>query len=196
MLMAVLACAVFLLGFSPGSAGAASITVSVSNPTPIVGEMVTFTVAGVEFPANDVVGGDWGATWNNSVLKYLSLTFDPVWDLTAKTEVDALAGGPQLDRADGAVFCTGCMAGNAGLEGPSFSIAQVLFEVIGAGTSTFQTAAAFVTDTGWSRANSTLITIDNYGNATVSAVVPVPASAWLFGSALGLLGWVRRRAVA
>ena len=26
-----------------------------------------------------------------------------------------------------------------------------------------------------------------------SAVVPVPAAAWLFGSALGLLGWARRR---
>ena len=28
------------------------------------------------------------------------------------------------------------------------------------------------------------------------APVPVPAAAWLFGSALGLLGWVRRRATA
>jgi hypothetical protein len=27
-----------------------------------------------------------------------------------------------------------------------------------------------------------------------SAIVPVPAAVWLFGSALGLLGWVRRRA--
>jgi hypothetical protein len=24
-------------------------------------------------------------------------------------------------------------------------------------------------------------------------VVPIPATVWLFGSALGLLGWVRRR---
>jgi hypothetical protein len=31
----------------------------------------------------------------------------------------------------------------------------------------------------------------NIGNA----VVPIPASAWLFGSALGLLGWLRRRRV-
>jgi hypothetical protein len=30
------------------------------------------------------------------------------------------------------------------------------------------------------------------GNA---GVVPVPASVWLFGSALGLLGWLRRRRV-
>ena len=29
--------------------------------------------------------------------------------------------------------------------------------------------------------------------ARPNGVVPVPASVWLFGSALGLLGWVRRR---
>jgi len=31
------------------------------------------------------------------------------------------------------------------------------------------------------------------GDLTIQ-VVPIPAAAWLFGSALGLLGWVRRRA--
>ena len=39
----------------------------------------------------------------------------------------------------------------------------------------------------------------NLGNLDVDAsgewaIVPVPAAVWLFGSALGLLGWIRRRA--
>jgi hypothetical protein len=32
------------------------------------------------------------------------------------------------------------------------------------------------------------------GQALTFTIVPVPAAAWLFGSALGLLGWARRRA--
>lgn len=33
-----------------------------------------------------------------------------------------------------------------------------------------------------------------WDNITVNTVVPVPAAVWLFGSALGFLGWMRRNA--
>jgi hypothetical protein len=38
------------------------------------------------------------------------------------------------------------------------------------------------------------LTVDFARFAPAAPVVPIPAAAWLFGSALGMLGWVRRRA--
>jgi hypothetical protein len=35
----------------------------------------------------------------------------------------------------------------------------------------------------------------NFGFSRMTAVIPIPATVWLFGSALGLLGWLRRKAV-
>ncbi len=48
--------------------------------------------------------------------------------------------------------------------------------------------------------DSLLLTIQTGNNsiyeiALTTAVVPVPAAVWLFGSALGLLGWMRRRTI-
>ena len=34
----------------------------------------------------------------------------------------------------------------------------------------------------------------NFGFSRMTATIPIPATAWLFGSALGLLGWLRRKA--
>jgi hypothetical protein len=42
-------------------------------------------------------------------------------------------------------------------------------------------------------ANGELAWIQKKFVLTVTTVVPVPAAVWLFGSALGLLGWIRRR---
>lgn len=46
---------------------------------------------------------------------------------------------------------------------------------------------------GLQEVQSTL-TVDFARFAPAAPVVPIPPAAWLFGSALGLLGWVRRRA--
>jgi hypothetical protein len=45
--------------------------------------------------------------------------------------------------------------------------------------------------------NLLAIAVDDgaFGTALVTATVPVPAAVWLFGSALGLLAWLRRRRV-
>ena len=43
---------------------------------------------------------------------------------------------------------------------------------------------------GFASTSGATIAIDNFG----AQVVPVPAAVWLFGSALGLLGWMRRKA--
>jgi len=49
-------------------------------------------------------------------------------------------------------------------------------------------AAAHVQDTGLDGGGSDWIAPEPPGG-----IVPIPASAWMFGSALGLLGWIRRR---
>ncbi|MDP7419757.1 MAG: hypothetical protein QF483_07725, partial [Gammaproteobacteria bacterium] len=46
----------------------------------------------------------------------------------------------------------------------------------------------------WPLGNN-FIAIDggNYHGLALQSAVPIPATVWLFGSALGLLGWIRRK---
>ncbi len=75
--------------------------------------------------------------------------------------------------------------------------------IIGAqqqGSDFASTTASFIGDTLimenalWNGSAGTAATAGIQMTFEVSAV-PVPAAVWLFGSALGLLGWVRRRAI-
>lgn len=53
----------------------------------------------------------------------------------------------------------------------------------------------FVANTMWQSLGASLDETDTVEMARFSpAVVPIPAAVWLFGSALGILGWIRHRA--
>ncbi len=94
---------------------------------------------------------------------------------------------PNLDAPDFATFtdivdsCTGGLCGLIGILSLDGVRYRVLGTVNGAGGDSFQ----LQTQT----ANNSIYKVN-----FTTAVVPVPAAVWLFGSALGLLGWVRRRA--
>jgi hypothetical protein len=184
---------VLALGIFSSSANAASIDVVADESIP---GQVTMLVSGSGFPVASTAGGDWGASWDSSVLQYVSTTIDSAFVFTGINEINV--GSGVLDRVDGVIFCPGGCAPGSGL-GPDFAIASILFTILLDAPVTFQTAAAFSNPNGWSDISSPVpnaIPIDNYAGASIGAPVPVPAAVWLFGSALGLLGWVRRRTTA
>jgi hypothetical protein len=175
-------------GLFSGAATAASVDVVADESVP---GAVTFTVSGSGFPTpRDTVGGDWNATWDAAVLQYVSLTWDPVFFLTTVNDTNVATGSL---GADGSVLCFNCSPGDAGLLPADFTIATLVFNVLSAVPTSLDLAASL---TGWSLTDSSIIPGVTYGSASVGAAVPVPAAVWLFGSALGLLAWVRRRTAA
>jgi len=184
--MARAACGIATLLLSM-SAHAASISVVFDSTTVAPGSTLNVTISGAEFTETSR-GGDFSATWDPAVLEYTGTTIDSIWDNSAVDDSTSPSG--TLDRVDVLKF-----VGDA--VGPEFSIATIAFNVIGpAGSSSiFQLAEAPPPfGVGWSFPDNPLETYEvDYGSATVN-VVPVPAAVWLFASALGLLGWSRRRA--
>lgn len=94
---------------------------------------------------------------------------------------------PNLDAPDFAIFADivdSCVGGLCGLIG-ILSLDGVRYRLLGTVNSAGGDSLQLQTQTG----NNSIYTV-NFS----TAVVPVPAAVWLFGSALGLLGWMRRRA--
>lgn len=93
---------------------------------------------------------------------------------------------PNLDAPDFATFtdivdsCTGPLCALI----PILSLDGVRYRVLGTVGAGGGNAFQLQTQTG----NNSIYKVD-----FSTAAVPVPAAVWLFGSALGLLGWMRRR---
>ena len=93
---------------------------------------------------------------------------------------------PNLDAPDFSTFndivdsCTGGLCGLIGI----LSLDGVRYRILGDITAGGGDSLQLQTQTG----NNSIYKVN-----LTTAAVPVPAAVWLFGSALGLLGWMRRR---
>ena len=185
-----------------GSVGTAS--ASSCALTDVTLDSNSATSCGWSTDQNDVTPGnvaDWSV---NNLLNNRDSNGDPIagaggrsdWAFFEKEEEGDVNEGNTTDIGlivDGDIadeLTTGTFSLNAfdpiliTLQGGSENYHWYLFEgITGAVDGTF--------DANVLEGNNTLSTLSAY--ITEGVVVPVPASVWLFGSALGLLGWVRIR---
>lgn len=172
--------AVIALGFSQGALSD-SIVFSVTDVTAGNGSQISLQVIGTAFGSN-ADSGEFGATWDSSVLSYVSTVVnDPPWDTTFLTEDDVATG-----------TLNSVFLGSSSNAGVNFNVALLTFDVIGlAGATTVIQLYEGDFDSGWFAPGAIGYPSVNYGSANVR-VTPVPAAIWLFGSALGFLGISRR----
>jgi hypothetical protein len=182
-----------LLGLQ--SAMAATIQVMPPENDQLVNESDNFqiTITGAGF-ADGSLGGGLDITWDPSVISFVSA------DTSAFPGDKILGNLGTLNAAAGLLQDLSVSSLFTAAPGPDFTIAVVTFNLlagniptgINIGLGTFPSGAG---NDVWTDSSSQEVIIESFSGAQInSAVIPVPAAVWLFGSALGILGWVRRRA--
>jgi len=134
--------------------------------------------------------------WDAGILSMTQLMWDFGAGQTGGTTDAVLANTPfPEDTSIGAFLfesITGLDVTSAiGCESGGFGLCSISFSDIGL-TGTFPSVDILFEQTGQYSIDDGAGRIGP-GSVTASAV-PVPAAVWLFGSALGLLAWIRRRA--
>jgi len=159
---------------------AATINVVPSNATPLVGQNFTLTLSG-DLP--------------NVFAATIEYSFDA-------TKVAYVSG---IGLGSFSVFVNNTPAANPGsfyIEIPAGSVsgaqnyAQITFTALAAGAANINFFDDGGTNSGWPDFTTFEPVIAQYNNANVTVVapvVPVPAAAWLFVSALGGLATLKRR---
>jgi hypothetical protein len=131
-------------------------------------------------------GAAFSLAWNPSVLDYMSTSIaNPPWDTSYVSDANAASGF--IDY----VF----LIKSVGNAGSNFDIASFTFNVLGnpGAATTLALSNPAIADTGFTLPGGTLVDV-NYVNSQVQ-VVPVPAAAWLFTSALAGIGVLGRRKI-
>jgi len=144
-------------------------------------------------------GSSWNPSWCCALTGDLTVTYDPTIDVT----------GGSLDDI------------NLLISGHSFTTAEIRFDFFaappaagsdklivwglddGAALGFFDWDIRLVIDQASTATpilsqfsftpNTILQQASTVRSVTVASAVPIPAAAWLFGSALGILGWMRRK---
>lgn len=174
-------------------ANAASISLAPTSSVvdTVPGDLVSFDVF-MDFTTDNnglgsdiTLGGGFDIVYDSSVLAFVSLS---------NAELGDPAFGRDPDILDGLLESWGFADFN-GLTGPAL-VGSVQFEVLAAlvGDSTLVSTTATNGISGPFVSAVDFITIlqVDYNEVEVNAI-PVPGAVWLFGSGLGLLGWLRRR---
>ena len=174
-----------LLG-QPGIAGAATVGFDPATSNVIEDDVFWVDIVASGFPATD--GGGVDLAFDPSVVNVLSVSIDPtVWNFVTSTG--------SIDNTAGSV--DGIMVNDFDYVDPlagDFIVATLQLKAVGIGTTLLSLSEYDLNPwaSGGTRIDPTYLS----GIVNVSPI-PLPAAAWLFGSALlGLLGWQRRRATS
>lgn len=193
------------IGLSPSPSGVSGATPVGISPVPLAGSFLDLTLSGgntsatilggtITLPPTTLViqnnAGPTTISTNNEGFVITGLGTGTTSSINGNGEVEFLVNNSPGLAAD---FST-LGAGVTGCSGPLCALLGVLTLDMVRYRLFLDFNPDFASFTGsmiGQTANGSLV----YANLN-STLVPVPAAVWLMGSALGLLGWIRRRALA